>query len=83
MHHSNDLVFTGIKMLIFSSFTVAITAHDIWSSYPGIQFRLPCTPRTIFHGCQVVYWDPLDAKQRCPKKIGLGYVKMHGFHGNP
>ena len=38
--------------------------------YPGIQFRLPCTPppRTIFHGCQIVHWDPLDGKRRCPKK---------------
>ena len=51
------------------------------STYPGIQFRLPCTPGTIFHGCQIVLWDPLDAKRRCPKK-GLGYMKMHGFHGN-
>ena len=25
--------------------------------YTGIQFRLPCTPRTIFHGFQIVYWD--------------------------
>ena len=55
--------------------------------YPAIQLRLPCTPpppRTNFHGCQIVHWDPLDAKRRCPQKqIGLGYVNMHGFHGNP
>ena len=54
--------------------------------YPGIQFRLPCTPppRTIFHGCQIVYWDPLDGKRRCPQKnFGLGYVKLHGFYANP
>ena len=25
----------------------------------------------------------LDAKQSCPKIFGIGYVKMHGFHGNP
>ena len=38
--------------------------------YPGIQFRLPCNPppRTIFHGCQIVHWDPLDGKRRCPQK---------------
>ena len=65
--------------------------HRIWSKmsaltlYPGIQFRLPCTPpRTIFHGCQIVHWDPLDGKRRCPqKKFGLGYVKLHGFYANP
>ena len=52
--------------------------------YPGIQFRLPCTPpRTIFHGCQIVHWDPLDGKLRCPQKnFGLGYVKLHGFYAN-
>ena len=52
--------------------------------YPGIQFRLPCTPRTIFHGCQIVHLDPLDGKRRCPqKKIGLDYVKLHGFYADP
>ena len=62
------------------------------ASYPCIQFRLPCiptptpppSPRTIFHGCQIVHWDPLDRKRRCPKKkIGLCYLKLHGFYGNP
>ena len=42
----------------------------------------PPRRRTVFHGYQIVHWDPLNAKQRCPKKIGMGYVKMHGFHGN-
>ena len=41
-------------------------------------------PRTIFHGCQIVHWDPLDGKRRCPQKnFGLGYVKLHGFYANP
>ena len=32
-------------------------------------------PRTIFHGCQIVNWDPLDGKRRCRQKnFGLGYV---------
>ena len=26
---------------------------------------------------------PPDCETRCPQKIGMGYVKMHGFHGNP
>ena len=42
------------------------------TSYPGIKFRLPCTPRTIFHGCQIVYWEPLNAKRMCPQKILVG-----------
>ena len=32
--------------------------------YPGIQFRLPFT---IFHGSQIVHWESLNAKHRCPK----------------
>ena len=40
------------------------------------------TARTIFHGCQIVYWDPLNAKRSCPQnKFGMGYVKMYGFQG--
>ena len=68
---------------------VSITDFYLLPYYPGIQFRLPCTPpppppRTIFHGCQIVHWDPLDAKQRCPQNnFGLGYVILHGFYGNP
>ena len=28
-------------------------------------------------------WDPQNVKQSSPqKKFGMGYVKMHGFHGN-
>ena len=52
--------------------------------YPGIQFRLPCTPGTIFHGCQFFYWDPSGWETKVsPQKIGFGYVKTHGVHGNP
>ena len=28
--------------------------------------------------------NPLDPKRRCSyKNFGMGYVKMHDFHGNP
>ena len=40
-------------------------------------FNLPWHP--IFHGCKIVHWDPWNAKRRCPKKNGMGYVKMLGF----
>ena len=37
---------------------------------------------TIFHGSQIVHMDPLNAKRSCPKRnVGIGYVKMHCFHG--
>ena len=37
--------------------------------YPGIQFSLTCTPRTICYGCQIVHRDPLNTKQSCPQII--------------
>ena len=42
--------------------------------YAGIQLRLPCTPapEDNFHGCQIVHWDPLNAKRSCSKKIWYG-----------
>ena len=50
--------------------TLSLSYLDAWLKYSGIQFRLPCTPtpRTIFHGCQIVHWNPLDGKRRCPQK---------------
>ena len=43
----------------------------------------PPPPRTIFHGCQIVHWDPLDAKQRCPKKIWFGLCDIAWFLWQP
>ena len=73
------------QMFLISPSTKIALQNKMATRYPGIQFRLPCTPpRTIFHGCQIVHWDPLDGKRRCPQKnFGLGYVKLHGFYANP
>ena len=27
--------------------------------------------------------DPLNTKRSFPQNTGMGYMKMHGFHGNP
>ena len=51
---------------------------------PASNLGYLAPPRTIFYGCQIVHWDPLNAKRRCPQiNFGLGYVKLHGFYGNP
>ena len=51
---------------------------------PASNLGYLAPPRTIFHGCQIVHWDPLGGKRRCPQKnFGLGYVKLHGFYANP
>ena len=51
---------------------------------PASNLGYLAPPRTIFHGCQIVHWDPQDGKRRCPQKnFGLGYVKLHGFYANP
>ena len=49
----------------------------------GVKFSLSCTTRTFYHGFQIVHQDSLNVKQSSPKKTCLGYVKMHGLHGNP
>ena len=61
---------------------VCMYVHNTPASNLG--YLAPPPPRTIFHGCQIVHWDPLDGKRRCPQKnFGLGYVKLHGFYANP
>ena len=35
---------------------------------PASNLGYLAPPRTIFHGCKIVHWDPLDAKRRCPQK---------------
>ena len=52
-----------------------------WDS-PASDSCYLALPRTIFHGCHIVHWDPLKAKWRCLKNIGTGYVKMHGLSSN-
>ena len=39
--------------------------------------------RYDLNSCQIVQWDPQSVKLSSPhKKLGMGYVKKHGFHGN-
>ena len=35
---------------------------------PASNLGYLAPPRIISHGCQIVYWDPLDGKRRCPQK---------------
>ena len=49
----------------------------------GLRYDLSCTPRGLLNSCQIVQWGPQNVKRSSPqKKFGMGYVKMHGFHGN-
>ena len=60
------------------------TGFDVSTNTPGTQFRLPCTPPwTIFHGCQIVHWDPLDGKRRCPQKNWFGLCEIAWFLCQP
>ena len=69
---------------IFFNLREGIPKHIIAHTPASNLGNLAPPPRTIFHGCQIVHLDPLDGKRRCPqKKFGLGYVKLHGFYGNP
>ena len=54
--------------------------------YPGIQFRLPCTPPPpapgqFFMGAKLFIGTPWMGNEGVFKKFGLGYVKLHGFYG--
>ena len=43
--------------------------REAWTSfYPRIQFKLPCITRTIFNGCQIVYWDPPECETKVSSK---------------
>ena len=33
----------------------------------GANLTYLALPRTIFHGCQIVHWDPRNAKNFCPQ----------------
>ena len=35
---------------------------------PGANLTYLAPPRTIFHGCQIVHWDPRNAKNFCPQR---------------
>ena len=59
---------------------VTVEIHSVILSFKDIYYcpieipRHPIKdtlhpPRIIVHGCQIVYWDPQDAKQRCPQNI--------------
>ena len=65
-------------------FNALCSSRQFFSTPASNLGYLAPPPRTIFHGCQIVHWDPLDGKRRCPQKnFGLGYVKLHGFYANP
>ena len=64
---------TGVGMYHICTNTSFI--HPLASNTPesNLGYLAPC--RTVFHGCQIVHWDPLNAKRGC-----VGYVKLHGLH---
>ena len=52
--------------------------------YPGIQFRVPCTLQDNFSWVPTCSLGPPECETELSEKnVGMGYVKMHGFHGNP
>ena len=52
--------------------------------YPGIQFRLPCTPPgQFFMGAKLFIGTPWMGNEGVLNKFGLGYVILHGFYANP
>ena len=63
---------------------VVFPDHTHFTPASNLGYLAPPPPRTIFHGCQIVHWDPLDAKQRCPqKKIWFGPCVIAWFLWQP
>ena len=59
----------AIYMMGICKFISGDSKWGLDCSTPGANFDLPCTPpRTIFHGCQIVHWDPRNAKNFCPQR---------------
>ena len=43
------------------------TINNEYTPASNLGYLAP-PPRTIFNGCQIVHWDPLDWNRRCPQK---------------
>ena len=51
----------------------------------GLRYDLTIYPALLvpLNSCQMVLWNPHNVKRSSPqKKLGMGHVKMPGFHGN-
>ena len=52
--------------------------------YPASNLGyLASPPGQFFMGAKLFIGTPWMGNECVPKKIGLGYVKLHGFYGNP
>ena len=50
----------------------------------GVEVRYILHSYGLLSSCQIVKWDRQNVKRSSLKnKIGMGYVKIHGFHDNP
>ena len=50
---------------------------------PASNLGYLAAPRTNFHMCQIVYWNPLNAKQSCSKKLWYGLCENAWFLWQP
>ena len=60
---NSDVVFSTTNQWLNSSIVFVAISYT-----PASNLGYLAPPRTIFHGCQIVHWDPLDGKRRCPQK---------------
>ena len=49
-----------------------------------VEVRYILHSLSLLNSCQIVQLNRHNVKRSSlQKKFGMGYVKMHGFHGNP
>ena len=77
---TKDVISLSISVLLLFRHYIS---HKITFGAPSSGGVLCSACGAFINSCQIVQWDPQNVKRSSPQKnFGMGYVKMHGFHGN-
>ena len=63
------VLLTHLFQILNYTHCVAIWCILFQSLFRWHSIKVTLHPQAFFHGCQIVHWDPLNAKRRCPKKM--------------
>ena len=77
---SNELT---INDILCPYFRRTLDASKMCIIYPGNKIRLPCNPGHFSWVPNKSLAPPECEMKLSSKEFGMGYVKMHGFYGNP
>ena len=63
--------------------TFVLVAYIVCTNTPASNLGYLAPPGQFFMGAKLFIGKPWMRKEGVLKKFGLGYVKLHGFYGNP